>query len=122
MKRTNRIFLIVGFAALIAVSWVVVLGMQSADEKQAELIQRAGEYLEDKIFIYALPLLEQAAGYNAAHTPEAERLLKDVYLELIDQRGMRSRYIDLLQKQMNRPDARDDVFLEAANFHLDDSK
>jgi hypothetical protein len=122
MKRANRIFLAIGFIALIAISWAVVLGVQSADEKQTELIERAEEYLEDKVFIYALPLLEQAAGLNAARTSEAEELLKEVYLELIDQRGMRSKYIDLLHKQMSRPDAPHDVFLETANFHMDNSK
>jgi hypothetical protein len=101
---------------------VIVLGAQSNSERQAELIAQATKYIYDEIYILAVPLLEEAAGYNAAHTLEAEALLKRVYLQLLDQRGVRRKYLDLLDKQMSRRDVSPDVFYEAASFQLENSK
>ena len=68
LKRANRVLLAVGFLALIIISWALALGAKSAAEKQAGLIARAEEYLNDGIFVLAAPLLEEAAEYNAAYT------------------------------------------------------
>ena len=122
MKRANRVFLAVGFVSLIIISWVIVLGAKSNDDKQTELIAQATAYLNDEVYILAVPLLEEAAVYNAVHTLEAEAMLKEVYLHLMDQRGYRRKYIDLLEKQMSRKDAAPEVFHEAASFYLDGSK
>lgn len=122
MKRANRILLAVGFLVLLIISWVIVLGSKSSDEKQTELLSQAAEYTNDKVYILAVPLLEEAAGYDAAYTREAEAALKDVYLQLLDQRGYRRKYLDLLGKQMSRLEAPPDVFEEAARFYLDGSK
>ena len=81
MKRANRVFLAVVCFALIMIAWAIVLGSKSNSAKQAELIEQATEYVRDEVYILAVPLLEEAAGYNAAHTLEAEKALKEVYCE-----------------------------------------
>ena len=122
MKKLNRKLIVLAFVVLLIVSWVVVLGIPSNNDVQAELIRQAEEYIADGVFILAVPLLEDAAGMNAAQTDDAEYLLKGVYLELIDQRGFRRRYLDLLDRQMRRRDAPPEIFMEAAKFHLEDAR
>ena len=122
MKRASRFFLGLTFFAIVAIAWVIVIGAESDVQRQDELIRQAEIYLEDEIFILALPLLEEAIGFNTERTFEAEGMLKDVYLQLIDQRGMRRNYIELLNRQMSRSDAPIEVFIEAAEFHLENNR
>ena len=122
MKRSNRILLGIGCFALLIISWAAAVSAQSGAEKQLELMAQAAAMINDGIYISAVPLLEQAAGYNAEHTLAAEDELKTVYLALIDQRGFHRRYLSLLERQMNRSDAHPDVFAEAANYYLSISR
>jgi len=122
LKRTNRLLLLLALIVVFVISWVVVLGAKSPDEKQAELIGQATDYFNDEIYVLAAPILEEAVGYNASHTLEAENMLKRAYLQMIDQRGVRRDYIALLEKQMNRSDYKPEVFIEAAEFYLSSSK
>jgi len=103
-------------------SWAIVTNSKSTSEKQLMLINQATALVNDGIYIRAVPLLEEAAGYDAAHTVTAENELKRVYLALIENRGFPRKYITLLEKQMNRRDADASVFIEAANYYLSSSK
>ena len=78
------------------------LTAKSDSQKQAELIQQAQAYLEDEVYIRCVPLLEEAVGYSGKHTEQAETLLKQVYTQLFEQSGYRSKYTDLLERQMAR--------------------
>lgn len=122
MKIGSRILISVSCAVLLLVSWVVAITAPTNGEKQLSLIKQASDLMEDKIYITAVPLLEEAVGYNGKHTLEAETLLKRAYLELIDQQGYQRKYVSLLESQMNRDDATFEIFLEAANFYLERSK
>ncbi|MCL1793421.1 MAG: WG repeat-containing protein [Oscillospiraceae bacterium] len=121
MKNAKRIFLTSGFLLLLVVSWAVALSAKSENEKQSELIEQAKGYMEDEIYILAVALLEEASGYKAKYTFDAEEILKKAYKKLIDQRGYRRKYIELLEKQMKRKEATPEIFLEAAEFYLGDS-
>jgi len=107
-----------GCAVLLLISWVIVISSKSGAEKQLELMQQAAALVSDGIYIRAMPLLEEAAGYNAAHTLAAEAELKKVYLALIGNKGISRKYTGLLEKQMSRRDAHPDVFAETANYYL----
>ena len=85
-------------------------------------MRQAARLIDDGIFIRAVPILEEAAGYNTAYTLTAEAELKSVYLALIDQSGFRRRYTGLLEKQMGRKDAQASIFAEAAGFYLSVSR
>jgi tetratricopeptide (TPR) repeat protein len=104
------------------VSWAVATSSRSTAEKQLALINEAAALISNGIYIRAVPLLEEAAGYDAAYTRAAENLLKRAYLALMDNRGFSRRYTTLLEKQMNRRDAESYMFLEAANYYLSNSK
>lgn len=122
MKYAKRILLAGGFLVLLVISWIIVLNAKSEGEKQSELINRANDYISDEIYILAVPLLEEASGYKAARTLEAEETLKAVYKKLISQRGYRRKYAELLEKQMKAKGASPEIFLEAAGFYLAESK
>jgi len=118
LKRANRILIGAGCCVLLLISWVITINSKSDAEKQLELMHQAAELISDGIYISAVPLLEEAAGYNAAHTLAAEAELKRVYLALIDKRGFSRKYTGLLEKQMHRRDAHADAFAEAANYYI----
>ena len=118
MKRLNKILLGAGFTALLLITWGLAVNSPPPTQKQAALIAQANTLISDKIYIRTIALLEEAAGYKGDKTPEAESLLKTVYLELMGQGGMRDKYIALLEKQMSRPDAPAEVFKEAAGFYI----
>ena len=118
MKLTSRVMVGACCFVLLLLSWVVAVNSKSTAEKQLELMRQATELVNDGIYITAVPLLEEAAGYNAAHTLAAEEELKRVYLALIDNRGFSRRYLSLLDKQMNRRDALPSVFAEAAGYYI----
>ena len=122
MKRASRIFLGLALFAFVGIVWFIVLGAETDVQRQDELIRQAKDYLSNEIFILALPLLEEAVEFDTERTFEAEGMLKDVYLQLIDQRGMRRNYLDLLSRQMSRSDAPVEVFVEAAEFHLENNR
>ena len=122
MKLGKRILLAVGCAALLLVSWVVAITAKSDTQRQAELIGQAQAYLEDEVYIRCVPVLEEAVGYDGKHTEQAEELLKQVYTHLFDQSGYRSKYTNLLERQMARKDPKPEVFREAAEYYLAISK
>jgi tetratricopeptide (TPR) repeat protein len=106
-------------AVLLIVSWVVAVTAKSDLDRQAELVAQANELLKDGIYILAYPLLEEATGFNTPETINIENDLKKVYLMLIDQAGFRRKYIDLLEKQMDRRNAPPDIYIEAAEFFIE---
>jgi hypothetical protein len=118
MKRADRFLIGACCVVLLMISWIVAANSKSTAVKQLELIQQAAGLMEDGIFILAVPLLEEAAGYNAAYTSAAEEELKRAYLALIDNRGFSRKYTGLLDKQMGRRDASPEVFAEAAGYYL----
>lgn len=118
MKLGKRIGIGIVCVALLALSWILALQARNDTEKQAELLARAQAYLEDEVYVRAEPLLEEAVGYNGAHTGECETLLKEVYLALLDQQGYARKYTGLLDRQMARKDAPEEVYEEAAEYYL----
>jgi len=122
LKKLVRILISAACIILLIISWLAATSSRTTAEKQLTLINEAIALINDGIYIRAVPLLEEAAGYEAVNTRIAETLLKRAYLALIDNRGFPRRYTTLLDKQMNRRDAEPNMFLEAANYYLSISK
>ena len=122
MRKYARTMVGIGLCLLLFISWVVVTTSKSTAERQLELISQALEMIESGVYIRAVPLLEEAVELGAVHTGIAENELKKVYLYLIESRGFSRKYTNLLEKQMGQKDAAPDVFIEAANFYIDNSK
>ena len=118
MKRVSRILLILACVGLLSISWVVALTAETGAEKQAVLIGQAGALMEDKIYVNAVPLLIEAAGLGGERAAEAEVLLKQAYIALIETQSYRRDYVNLLDVQMQRPDADAAVFEEAALYYM----
>lgn len=117
MKFGKRILLLVACAALLLISWITAATAESDKDKQAGLIAQAEKLLADEIYVRAVPLLEEAAGYDAEYRAKAETLLKDCYLQLFATSGYARKYTNLLETQMGREDADPAVFREAAEYY-----
>lgn len=118
MKLGKRVLLLVACAALLLISWLTAATADSDKDKQAELITQAEAYLADGIYVRAVPLLEEAAGYNAEYSGKAEDMLKECYLQLYSTGGYARKYTSLLETQMGRDDAPAEVFMEAAEYYM----
>ncbi len=118
MKIKARILLIVGCLLLLGTSWLLALTGKSDAEKQKELIERAEAYLADDIYVYSVPLLEEAAAYDAEYTPYVEEKLKEIYTHELSKGDYRSKYEQLLDKQMARENAGVELFSEVAEYYL----
>ena len=122
MKRSKIILLGTVCILVLVLSWLTAITAQTDAERQEELLQQAEAYIKDEIYIRAVPLLEEAAGYYDKHTLEAEEMLKKVYLQLIDQSGYAQKYASLLEKQMARENAPVECFQEAAEYYFGHSR
>lgn len=118
MKQMKRVLFAVGCIALLLASYAATITSKSDAEKQLELMEQADQYLQDEVYIRAIPLLETATAYRDEYTLQAEETLKGVYLKMIQKSGYARKYTDLLDKQMARKDAAPEVFLEAASYYL----
>jgi hypothetical protein len=122
LKITNRILLALGCVVLMALSWVIVLRAETDADKQAALLETARDYLADEVYILALPFLEEAVGYETEETLTAENMLKETYINLFETSRTQDRYEALLATQMARESCSPDVFVEAAEYYLDDNE
>lgn len=119
MKYGKRILVAMGCIVLLGLSWMAAITAETDTQRQTKLMAQAAAYVEDEIYIRAVPLLEEAAAFEDTYTLEAEEALKDVYLHLIEKSGYPQKYANLLEKQMKRRDAAPQVFQEAAEYYLD---
>ena len=122
MKLIKRIALGAVCLSLLLASWAAAVTAKSDAQRQQELLQQADHYLQDEVYIRAIPLLEEAASYNDRYTLQAEDALKQSYLHMLDRSGYPRKYTNLLEKQMAREDAAPEVFREAAGYYMDRSK
>ncbi len=100
---------------ILGIAWMLILfGETDVAELQVDLINQANSYMEDKVFIKAIPLLEESSGYEAEHTTQAEELLKTAYLAINNY----DEYEEILEKQMSYLQPRAEVFMEAAEYHF----
>lgn len=100
MNRGKKAIIIAFCVLFLAVGWVAAIFSKTDADRQKELLERAQVYLDDDIYLKAVPLLEEAAGYHAEYTLQAEEKLKEAYIPLLSQSGYTRKYTNLLDKQM----------------------
>ena len=122
MKKVIFILSGIGLCILLIIAWIVAVNAKTTAEKQLVLINQATVLMDRGIYIRAVPLLEEAAQYDAVHTLYAETKLKRAYFALMKTGGISRKYTTLLDKQMNRRNAESTIFIEAAEFYLETSK
>ena len=118
MSSLKKILIVLFCVLLLTAGWAAAIFSKTDTDRQRELITAAQAYLADGIYVKAVPLLEEAADYQADLTLEAEELLKQAYIPLLEQSGYPRKYTNLLERQMGRKDAGPEVFLEAAKYYL----
>lgn len=118
MKHIKQILICGAFVILALLAWVVSINRKTDAERQLESLEIAKLYLEDEVYIRAIPHLETASSYDDVYTAEAESLLKKSYLQLSSDYSYESKYRRLLEKQLEREDCPAEIFLEAANYYL----
>jgi len=112
--NVKRLFLALMFLIIMAVSLFAVVTATPPSERQRALISEAEAYLADGIYIFAMPLLQEASAISSVYIVEAQTLLKQVYLTMGDNRS----YIRLLDEMMASPNATPAVFIEAAEHFV----
>ena len=122
MKKSARIIIGVTLCLILVLSWFIAVNSKTTTEKQRILIDKAAKLMSYDIYIRAVPLLEEAIEYDTKFTIIAENELKRAYLALLNNRGFPRRYVNLLERQMNRKNAEPEFFMEAANHFLSTSK
>ncbi len=122
MRNVKKTLILIGFIALGLVAWLVSINRKPDAVLQAEKLEQAKQYLADKIYVRAVPLLESAASYKGEGTAEAEDLLRDAYTHLFRDPEYVSKYESLLETEMEREDCPPKVFLEAAKYYFDRSQ
>jgi len=116
IKKAGVILLLL---AVLSASWIAVVSNQKNDiERQDRLAGEADAYIEDKIYVYAVPLLEEAAGIESDRTYGLQMKLKDTYLKLGDYK----KYYELLQNLIVTEKAEPDIYLETANYYFNTRK
>jgi len=118
LKKRKKMLISIGCVALLMLSWIITIGAKSNEERQLELMNQATRLMHDGIYVRAVPLLEEAAGYSTKYTLNVEGELKRAYIALFDTHGYRSKYVGLLERQLGRRDAPAEIFIEAANYYL----
>ena len=118
LKRGKRVLVAIGCVALLLISWLIAISAKSDEEKQRELMGKAQSLMMDAIYVRAVPLLEEAAGYSTKHSYAVESELKKAYLALFNTHGYRSKYVGLLETQLGRNDTPPEVFAEAAEYYI----
>lgn len=122
MKKYTHLIISIALVLLLLGAWIVTLNTQSTGDRQSELINSAALLIEDRIYIRAAALLEEAASINGTHTAKAENKLLQVYFALLETRGFPRKYSELLMQRINRADAGSDVFREAAEYYFSISR
>ncbi len=113
--RLNIAKVIVVFA--IALVWLVTLTQVSDRAQEQDLLQQAQGYLDEKIYIKAIPLLEEAVSLETSNKYEIEELLKNTYLNFPNQSDYIDKYEDILQAQLSRENVTTEIYIEAAEHY-----
>lgn len=122
MNRLKRLLVATNLSVLLALSWLIAFSQKSDVQKQKELLDQANNYLKDEVYILAVPYLEEAISYQTDQTDEAEKLLKQAYLELVGQDNYQQRYTNLLDQEMERSNVDESVFEEAFTYYMQQSQ
>jgi len=115
MKVMQRFLIGVVLVIALGIAWVAAFNFETDLQRQARLVGWADNLIEDKIYIRAMPFLEEAYTVKSDRTPEIVEKLKQVYYQL----KYMSSYEAMLDIQMAADDATSSPFLEAAAYKLE---
>lgn len=119
LYQSKKLLVILLLAAVTVVIWLaaVTAGSRNASRQDALLAEAQG-YLDDLIYVRAVPLLEEAAATNAGRTREAQRLLADCYQALGDGKS----YLATLLVMLETEEADAALYRETADYYFTNNK
>lgn len=115
LYQSKKLLLVILLAAAAVIIWLaaVTTGSRNAD-RQNELMDQAQAYLDDLVYVRAVPLLEEASAIDAERTGEAKRLLADCYEVL----GEGKSYLAMLLAMLEEDTADAALYQETADYYF----
>lgn len=119
MKKAKRLLFAVLIVTLVGISWMIAL-TQSEDDgaSQEELVKKAKAYLDDEVYVLAVPCLEEALKFDTDRNEKIETTLKDTLKHLFNQYEYESKYEKLLKEEMAREGVTEEIFVEASDYYF----
>ncbi len=115
LYQSKKILLAILLAAAAAIVWLAAVTAGSRNSaRQDELFQEAQTYIDDQIYVRAVPLLEEAAEIQTGRTGEVQRALADCYRAL----GEEKTYLATLLTMLNADTADADLYRETADHYF----
>lgn len=117
MKSGRNFLALLMCLVVLGFAWILVVTEESDEQIQKKLIKEASVLVEDKIYIRAEPILEEAIECSELLRLDAEQLLKEVYWGLIEEVGYKNKLTALFEKQVNREGTPTEIYLEAMEYY-----
>jgi len=119
--KSKKILLVLAFAAVLAVGWVVVVRAVTSTEaleEQNALVREADGYMERELYVRAISLYEKALSYSTDQELSIQEKLAGAYLAY----GNLSAYIKLLEKRIAEGNAGEEEYISVAEYYRAKSK
>lgn len=116
--NVKKAMLVLFMAVLLAASWMLVLKKASGieeKEKQEALCAEAGKFLEQELYVRAIPLYEEALAYNTGSQDDIGKKLLEAY----EKYGDMESYTALVKRRIKKGIAGEEECLVAAQHKLD---
>lgn len=98
---------------------VGVVLLRDEQGKQARLLQRAGEFYEDKLYMRAISTYQEAVDrYNTPDNPAIESSILQIYKEA----GKMKIYYDLIEARIEEKKAQKEEYQELAQHYVDEGR
>lgn len=118
--KSKKILLVLPFLILSGVAWVAAVNNGNEEDqtqKQGKLIETADMYFEDKAYIRALPIYQEAYNLDGDLTGDASAKIMEIYRIFGETRN----YFQMMQERCDAGTAGEDEYIMLAQRFLDDS-
>lgn len=122
MKTMSKIGYFLFCVIILGFSWVTVLGQETDDKRHEDLYLKSQAYIDDLIYVKAIPLLEEAKAIEGEYNVEIEQMLKTSYEKLSDLTVYDKKFEQLLLTQVNREDAKLAEYMELIDYYKSKNK
>lgn len=118
VKRKKRLLIFLAILMLVC-GWLfaaAVVVANDAHRNQNAILSQAGNFLEDKLYMRAIPTYQEAADrYKTENNVEIEKTILLTYKEA----GKLDAYYDLIDERIDKKKAESKEYIELAEFYTD---
>lgn len=119
--KNRRIILVVVIIATVLIGWIIsirsITGIEDK-KKQEKLIQEADMYLQDELFIRAIPIYKEALQFQSSLNNSIEENLLQAYYGY----GASNEYIDLALSRIEKGTANEQEYINVAEYYTETYK